>query len=453
MQIIAKDNKCVVVGLGLTGLSCARFLVRKNIPFSIVDSRDNPPGLDQLTKEMPQVTVSLGGITDESLAGANEIIVSPGVALDEPVIKKAIDGGVPYCGDIDLFRREATAPIIAITGSNGKSTVTALVGEMAMAAGKKVAVGGNIGVPALELLADEEPDLYVLELSSFQLERAKPLNAEVATVLNVSADHMDRYGNIQAYHRAKHRVFFGCKQVVINKSDTLSRPLVSDDVKHWHFGLGQPDFKGFGLIKEGEAEYLAFQFEKLMPVSELKIVGRHNIENALAALALGHAAGLPFAAMLEALKSFKGLAHRCQFVDSINGVKYYNDSKATNVGAAIAAIDGLEPVVEKMIVIAGGVGKGANFSDLLTPVTRVCRAVVVIGEEANVLAGLFADALPVFKALDMGEAVELAKSQALEGDAVLLAPACASFDMYKNYSERGDDFVSVVTELKNKSVH
>ena len=338
MQIIAKDNKCVVVGLGLTGLSCARFLASKSIPFSVVDSRTNPPGLEQLQQEFPGVAVSTGEITDESLQGANEIVISPGVALTEPAISRAIEAGVAYCGDIDLFRREAKAPIVAITGSNGKSTVTALVGEMAKAAGKNVAVGGNIGVPALELLAEKEPDLYVLELSSFQLERAQPLNAEVATVLNISADHMDRYSNLESYHRAKHRIFFGCKQVVVNTADDLTKPLVGEEVKYWHFGLGQPDFKGFGLIKEGEQEFLAFQFEKLMPVTELKIVGRHNIENALAALALGHAAGLPFAAMLSALKSFNGLEHRCQFVDSINGVKYYNDSKATNVGAAVAAI-------------------------------------------------------------------------------------------------------------------
>tara|TARA_R110000868_G_scaffold159_3_gene1645 strand:+ start:27353 stop:28714 length:1362 start_codon:yes stop_codon:yes gene_type:complete len=453
VQIIAKDNHYVVVGLGLTGLSCARYLASQNIPFSVVDSRMQPPGLAQLQKELPDVTVSLGAISDEALANANELIISPGVSLEEPAIQRAIDAGVAYCGDIDLFRRVVKAPIIAITGSNGKSTVTALVGEMAIAAGKKVAVGGNIGVPALDLLSEPEPDLYVLELSSFQLERSQPLNAEVATVLNISADHMDRYSDIAAYHRAKHRIFFGCQQVVVNCSDTLSKPLVHDEVKQWHFGLGQPDFKGFGLIKEDGQEFLAFQFEKLMPVTELKIVGRHNIENALAALALGHAAGLPFAAMLSALRDFSGLAHRCQFVTSIAGVKYYNDSKATNVGAALAAIEGLEASVEKIILIAGGEGKGASFDDLLAPVQRACRAVVVIGAEAETLSRLLSPAVNVVKAVTMAEAVATAKTLAKEGDAVLLAPACASFDMYNNYQQRGDDFCTAVTSLKNKSVH
>ncbi|MCR8923690.1 UDP-N-acetylmuramoyl-L-alanine--D-glutamate ligase [Dasania sp. GY-MA-18] len=453
MQIIAKDNHCVVVGLGLTGLSCARYLASKNIPFSVVDSREQPPGLKELQQELPDVAVSLGAITDEALANANELIISPGVSLEQPAIQRAIAAGTAYCGDIDLFRREAKAPIIAITGSNGKSTVTALVGEMAAAAGKRVAVGGNIGVPALALLAEPEPDLYVLELSSFQLERAQPLNAEVATVLNISPDHMDRYSDIAAYHRAKHRIFFGCKQVVVNCSDTLSKPLVPDEVKQWHFGLGQPDFKGFGLIKEGEQEFLAFQFEKLMPVSELKIVGRHNIENALAALALGHAAGLPFAAMLKALRNFAGLPHRCQFVASIAGVKYYNDSKATNVGAALAAIEGLAASVEKIVLIAGGEGKGASFDDLLVPVQRACSAAVLIGTEAQVLADLLSPVVKVSKAGSMVEAVAAAKALAKEGDAVLLAPACASFDMYSNYQQRGDDFCAAVNALKNKSVH
>lgn len=453
MQIIAKDNKRVIVGLGITGLSCARFLARKKLPFSVVDSRDKPPCLDEFKKEFPDVSLSLGEITDESLRGANEIIVSPGVALDEPAIHRAIEAGVEHCGDIDLFSREAKAPVVAITGSNGKSTVTELVGEMAKTAGKIVAVGGNIGVPALDLLAAEEPELYVLELSSFQLERAKPLNVEVATVLNISADHMDRYANMLAYHQAKHRVFFGCKQVVVNTADSLSKPLVPDDVKRWSFGLGQPDFKGFGLIVENGEECLAFQFEKLMPVSELKMVGRHNVENALAALALGHAVDLPFAAMLETLRDFAGLDHRCQFVTELAGVKYYNDSKATNVGAAVAALEGLKSTVKKIVLIAGGVGKGADFSDLKTPVVDVCRALVLIGEQAQALERLFEGSLNIEIVQSMAEAVEMAKSLALEGDAVLLSPACASFDMYDSYQHRGHDFSDQVLALKKKSVH
>ena len=341
MQLIATDNKQVVVGLGLTGLSCARYLKRQQRVFSVVDSREQPPELESFQHEFPDVEVTVGKISDESLMGAALLIVSPGVALDEPAIAKAIANGTSVCGDIDLFCEQAVAPIVGITGSNGKSTVTTLLGEMVRSAGKKVAVGGNIGIPALDLLAGDEPDVYVLELSSFQLERAGVLSLDVATVLNVSADHMDRYPNLLAYHQAKHQIFRGCKKVVVNRADPLSRPLVAEDVEEITFGLGQPDFNGFGLLVEADKEYLAYQFEKLMPVSELKIVGKHNVENALSALALGKSIGLPVDSMLDALKAFRGLEHRCQFVADWQGVRYYNDSKGTNVGASIAAIEGL----------------------------------------------------------------------------------------------------------------
>jgi len=281
VQLIATDNRKVVVGLGLTGLSCARYFARKKQSFSMVDSRQQPPGLDDFKNEFPDVPLWLGAISDESLQGAGQLVVSPGVALDEPAIHRAIENGVMVCGDIDVFRAEVEAPIVAITGSNGKSTVTTLLGEMAERAGKRVAVGGNIGVPVLDLLpgglsAQQQPELYVLELSSFQLERAENLQVDVATVLNVSADHMDRYASLVTYHQAKHRIFRGCKQVVINRGDALSRPLLAEDVTVWTFGLSKPDFNGFGLLTERGVEYLAFEFTCLMPVSELQMVGRHN---------------------------------------------------------------------------------------------------------------------------------------------------------------------------------
>lgn len=451
MQIIARDNQCVVIGLGVTGMSCARYLARKNIPFSVVDTREVPSNLALFKQEFPEVPLYLGAIEQSVLLNANELIISPGVSLDLPEIAYAIKQGVDYCGDIDLFRREATAPIVAITGSNGKSTVTELVGQMALDAGKRVAVGGNLGTPALDLLSEQEPDLYVLELSSFQLERSQPLNAEVATVLNISADHMDRYANLVAYHQAKHRIFFGCHQAVVNRSDPLSKPLVPETVTQWSFGLTKPDFKGFGLLHEDGIEYLAFEFSPLMAVSELQIIGRHNIENALAALALGHAVNLPMATMLNTLKSFTGLEHRCQFVTSINEVRFYNDSKATNVGATIAALKGLKANVKKMVLIAGGVGKGADFSELKNPVLDCCRAVVLIGEQANALAQMFQTSdIKVVMASSMLEAVELAKQCAHAGDAVLLAPACASFDMFDNYQHRGQMFSDMVRDMQAK---
>lgn len=449
MQLIATDNRKIVVGLGLTGVSCARFLSKKQLPFSVVDSRQQPPGLDDFRTEFPQVAVSLGAISDESLAGAGELVVSPGVGLDEPAISRAIANGVRVCGDIDLFRRDVTAPIIAITGSNGKSTVTTMVGEMAARCGKRVAVGGNIGIPALDLIQDPEPDLYVLELSSFQLERTEQLAAEVAVVLNLSADHMDRYASMVDYHRAKHRIFRGCRKAVVNRADPLSRPLVAEQVQIWTFGMDRPDFHGFGVIEEDGVEHLAFEFETLMPVSALKVAGRHNVENALAALALGKAFGLPIAPMLDALREFSGLPHRCQFVDEIDAVRFYDDSKGTNVGATVAAIQGLADTVEKIVLIAGGESKGAEFAPLAPVVQRHCRAVVLIGESAPALQALLAPVVDTHCADSMASAVALAASVAEVGDAVLLSPACASFDMFDNYIHRGQVFAESVTQLKN----
>ncbi|MEE8060010.1 MAG: UDP-N-acetylmuramoyl-L-alanine--D-glutamate ligase [Pseudomonadales bacterium] len=462
MQLIATDNKKVVVGLGMTGLSCARYLARKQEAFSVVDSRKQPPGLDEFKHEFPDVPLWLGEISDESLQGANQLIISPGVGLDDPAIHRAIDDDVLVCGDIDLFRSEAQSPIVAITGSNGKSTVTTLVGEMARQAGKRVAVGGNIGVPVLDLLPvdvleQQEPDLYVLELSSFQLERAGNLDVEVATVLNVSADHMDRYPNVLAYHQAKHRIFRGCKQVVVNRADPLSCPLLAEGVKVWTFGLNEPDFNGFGLLEEEGVEYLAFQFDRLMPISALQMIGRHNIENALAALALGKAAGLAIDPMLEVLREFAGLDHRCQFVGELNGVRFYNDSKGTNVGAAIAAIKGLAESVEKIVLIAGGEAKGADFSPLLPILREHVRALVLMGEAADQLQVLCVGSLPpvklqtvkvqTVKVQTMVEAVAEAANIGERGDAVLLSPACASFDMFDNYQHRGDMFSQAVSAL------
>ncbi len=447
MQMIATDNSRVVVGLGLTGLSCARYLAAKQLPFAVVDSREQPPQLDAFREEFPQVSIVTGGISEQSLQGATQLVVSPGVSLEEPAIQQAIEQGIDVCGDVDLFREEVSAPIIAITGSNGKSTVTTLVGEMARHCGKRVAVGGNIGVPVLELLQQPEPDLYVLELSSFQLERAGNLAVEIATVLNMSADHMDRYSNMAAYHRAKHRIFRGCHKAVVNRGDPLSQPLVPDSVEVWTFGMDKPDFRGFGLVVENGEEYLAYQFDTLMPVSELTVAGRHNLENALAALALGKAFGLDIAPMLDVLRGFEGLPHRCQFVARVNGVRYINDSKGTNAGATIAAIEGLVDSAESLVLIAGGQSKGADLAPLGVAVNRHVRVLVAIGEAADELSALAGADVKTIKAASMEDAVQRAAAAAGEGDVVLLSPACASFDMFANYQQRGDQFCAAVHEL------
>lgn len=447
MSLIASDHFRIVVGLGKSGMSLVRFLARQGVPFAVADTRENPPELATLRLQFPQVEVRCGELDVEFLCRAQELYVSPGLALATPALQEAAKRGVKLSGDIELFARHAKAPIVAITGSNAKSTVTTLVGDMARAAGKRVAVGGNLGTPALDLLADDI-ELYVMELSSFQLETTERLNAEVATVLNVSEDHMDRYADMQAYHLAKHRIFRGARQVVVNRGDALSRPLVADQLPCWSFGLNKPDFKAFGLIEEDGEKYLAYQFEKLMPVRELKVRGAHNQANALAALALGHAVGLPFEPMLAALREFTGLAHRCQWVRELRGVAYYDDSKATNVGAALAAIEGLGADIDgKLVLIAGGDGKGADFSGLTAPVARYCRAVVLLGRDAELIAAALGDAVPLARVKTLDEAVQRCAELAQEGDAVLLSPACASLDMFKNFEERGRLFAQAAEGL------
>ena len=452
MTLIASDQFRIVVGLGKSGMSLVRFLARQGVPFAVVDTRPSPPELATLKAEYPQVEVRCGALDVDFLCRASELYVSPGLPLATAALQEAAARGVKLSGDIDLFVRHAQAPIVAITGSNAKSTVTTLVGEMAAAAGKKVAVGGNLGTPALDLLADDV-ELYVLELSSFQLESTERLNAEVATCLNVSDDHMDRYSGLQTYHLAKHRVFRGARQVVINRQDPLSRPLIADQVPCWSFGLDKPDFKSFGILEEGGEKFLAFQFSRLMPVRELKIRGAHNQANALAALALGHAVGLPLAPMLDTLRGFTGLAHRCQWVGERAGVTFYDDSKATNVGAALAAIDGLgAEIAGKLLLIAGGDGKGADFGPLRASVAKYCRAVVLLGRDAELIAealrGEDGEAVvPLLRVKNLDEAVQRCVELAEAGDAVLLSPACASLDMFKNFEERGRLFAQAVKEL------
>ncbi|MBC3949444.1 UDP-N-acetylmuramoyl-L-alanine--D-glutamate ligase [Pseudomonas folii] len=447
MSLIASDHFRIIVGLGKSGMSLVRFLASRGVSFAVADTRENPPELATLRRDYPQVDVRCGELDVEFLCRANELYVSPGLALATPALQQAAARGVKLSGDIELFARNAKAPIIAITGSNAKSTVTTLVGEMAAAAGKRVAVGGNLGTPALDLLSDDV-ELYVMELSSFQLETTDQLGAEVATVLNISEDHMDRYSGLPAYHLAKHRVFRGARQVVVNRQDVLTRPLIGEGLPCWTFGLNKPDFHGFGLREEDGEKYLAFQFDNLMPVRELKIRGAHNQANALAALALGHAVGLPMDAMLSSLRTFGGLEHRCQWLRERNGVSYYDDSKATNVGAALAAIEGLGADIEgKLVLIAGGDGKGADFSGLRAPVAANCRAVVLIGRDAELIAQALGDGVELVRVATLEEAVLRCAEIAQAGDAVLLSPACASFDMFKNYEERGRLFAQAVGEL------
>ena len=448
--VIASSVNRVVVGLGATGLSCARYFYRRGEAFSVIDTRAEAPGLADFRKEMPDVPVYAGVYPVELVTGASELVVSPGVSMESPIVQQARDAGVEIIGDIDLFMREAMAPVVGITGSNAKSTVTELVGQMARDAHLDVGVGGNLGTPALDLL-DPKRSLYVLELSSFQLERAGELKLEVATVLNVSPDHLDRHGSMPRYHQAKHRIFRGCRKAVVNRDDPLTIPLVGADVEVISWRMNKPELQGFGLDMIAGEEYLCQGFEPLLPSRELGLAGRHNVANALAALALGHAAGLSNASMTATLRQFRGLPHRCQRVAEIAGVSYINDSKGTNIGATIAALHGLGQG-RNILLIAGGQGKGADFTLLQPAVASHCKQVVLLGEDAAKLQAALATSAPVTLVGSLDEAVTLAAGQAVAGDVVLLSPACASFDMFAGYADRGERFVRAVDRLREAGV-
>lgn len=445
----AAKPRTLVVGLGKTGLSCARYLRARGLSVAVVDSRPSPPALEQAREEIPDVALFVGGFEPHVFAAADRLVVSPGVPLDQPELVAAAARGVPIVGDIELFAHAAQAPVAAITGSNGKSTVTTLLGQMARLAGTRVAVGGNLGDPALDLLADGV-ELYVLELSSFQLESTETLAPEVATVLNVSPDHMDRYPDLEAYAAAKARIFRGARTAVLNRDDPLVCAMAPGARTERGFTLGNPTRdEDFGLReREGEV-WLARGRSPLLAARELAVFGRHNLANALAALAMGEACGLPQDAMIESLRGFKGLPHRTALVAERRGVRWYDDSKGTNPGATVAALDGLIAPggSGRAVLIAGGDCKGANFSALAGAVKRTARAVVLIGRDAPMIERVLAGRVSLLHAQDMKGAVALAAEVAQPGDCVLLSPACASFDMFDNYEHRGRVFSEAVERL------
>lgn len=441
-------NFHVVVGLGISGLSVAKFLHAEHIPFAIMDTRKEPPLLAEFKQLFPEVEIVLGGLDESLLKRAAAVVISPGIALSTPAIAACVAADIPVVGDIELFAHAVKAPVIAITGTNAKSTVTTLVALMAEAADLNVAVGGNLGTPALDLLLNQpKAQVFVLEISSFQLETTFSLQPKVATVLNITPDHMDRYQTLADYQRAKLRVYQGAKIAVCNKDDALTEcPLASVD--KIYFTLNAPANRDFGLRDEKGITYLAHGETLLMPVDELPVIGKHYQANALAALALGHGFGLPMPAMLQVLKTFTGLPHRCQLVRTLNEVRWYNDSKGTNVGATVAAIEGIgSQIAGKLVLIAGGVGKNADFKTLAPAVCKYSRHAVLFGEAAKEIGKVLAPALSISYADSLAEAVKLAKDHALPQDCVLLSPACASFDMFKNYEHRGIVFMELVQQL------
>nr|VFJ88355.1 MAG: UDP-N-acetylmuramoylalanine--D-glutamate ligase [Candidatus Kentron sp. LFY] len=457
----------VIVGLGETGLSCARYLTKRRCNIAVVDSRAHPPEFAALRTELPDVLVYLGAFDESVLGRAEEIILSPGVSLQEPAIKQVSDRGIPIVGDIELFARELHAstpqvPVIAITGSNGKSTVTSLVAEMARMDGLVIRAGGNLGPPALALLDDgnETTELFVLELSSFQLETTTSLNPIAATVLNLSEDHMDRYTDMSSYAKAKRRIFAGDGTIVLNLDDPMVAVMRyseqgtpgQDRARHIiGFTLATPGANEFGVIIREDNPWLAYGQTPLLPIAALRLQGMHNVANALAALALGTASGLSMPAMQETLQEFSGLPHRCQLVADCNGIRWFNDSKATNVGATVAAIQGFKHE-GRLVLIAGGDGKGADFSPLRTAIQgsesatqRAIRTMVLLGQDADRIATAVRGVIPVVHAHDMHDAVCQARKLAYVGDIVLLSPACASWDMYRDYRERGELFIAEVS--------
>ncbi|MFL6647306.1 MAG: UDP-N-acetylmuramoyl-L-alanine--D-glutamate ligase [Sulfurifustaceae bacterium] len=445
--VMAKTNKrrTLVVGLGLTGLSCVRYLAARGYDVRAVDSRPAPPHLAELKREFPDVPVRTGGFAADWFEGAEMLVVSPGVSRREPVIARAAGAGAEIVGDIELFAREATAPVLAVTGANGKSTVTALVGAICRAADLDTRVGGNIGVPALSLLGEREPDVYVLELSSFQLETTASLNARAATVLNLTPDHMDRYATLDEYAEAKARIFRGDGLMVLNADDDRVRAMGVPGRRQVYFSLGMPAAPAdYGVRLFGGELWLVRGDLDLLAARDVPLPGRHNLANVLAALALADAMILARDAEVKAVRAFKGLPHRTELVADHNGVRWINDSKGTNVGATVAALNGMDAPV---VLVAGGDGKGADFAELKDVCAARARAVVLIGRDGPRIEAALQGVVPVEYAADMRAAVRAAQTLAQPGDIVLLSPACASFDMFRNYEHRGDVFRAAVKEL------
>jgi UDP-N-acetylmuramoylalanine--D-glutamate ligase len=439
---LAPGARALVLGLGRTGVSCSRYLHRKGLRVTVADSRDDPPGREALVTELPAVDVRCGPFESSLLEGVSQVVISPGLSPNEPIAVEALRRGLPVVGDIELFAREVRAPVAAVTGTNGKSTVTTLLAEIATANGWRVLAGGNLGEPALDLLQQNVPDLYVLELSSFQLESCYSLHTVTAAVLNVTPDHMDRYESLAQYAAAKASLFDRCDTAVINADDERVRAMPRPGQKVLSFSL--LDHRADYTLSDDPDPTLLRRGAPLLRLSEMRIQGLHNAANAMAALAMSEALGLSRGPALDVLATFKGLPHRSQWVAEIGGVRFINDSKGTNVGATVAALSGM---AGPLVLIAGGDGKGQDFGDLRRACYGKVRHAVLIGRDAHRLEASLAGLCTTERAADMRGAVAAASAAARPGDTVLLSPACASLDMFRDYTQRGDAFAGAVREL------
>ncbi|KTC72487.1 UDP-N-acetylmuramoylalanine--D-glutamate ligase [Legionella birminghamensis] len=440
----------LVAGLGKTGRSIAGYLHRRNLPFVVFDTRPQPEGLSEFRAMFPGVDIFLGQFPDEIYDQLKEIITSPGISLDEPFLQKALERKIPVIGDIECLARDIQVPVIAITGTNGKSTVTSLVGEMARKAGFSVAVAGNIGAPVLDLLDDDNDyNLWVLELSSFQLDLIYSLSPVAATILNITPDHLDRHHSIEAYRFSKQRIYRRARLCLYNRDDWQTAPIdLEPTQKTVSFGFSKPTTEEWGIIRQADMISLAQGEDCVISIDDIRIKGKHNWQNALAACALATAAGIDVQSIREVLTHFSGLPHRCQWVRTLDGVDWINDSKGTNIGAAISAISGIGGAMQgRIILIAGGLGKGADFSELRAPVSEYVRSVILIGKDADLIEEALTGLVPVLRAASLDDAVAMAKAEAQAGDVVLLSPACASMDMFKDFNHRGEAFSEAVRRL------
>ncbi len=447
-----EHQRVAVIGLGETGLSALRWLRHIGANVSMFDSRLHPPGLEHLRQAFTDTPYFIGPFDAELLCAMDMIVISPGVSLQEPAIQQALTHGVTVIGDVELFAqfRAPYAKVIAITGSNGKTTVTTLVGEICKQAGLSTIVAGNIGLPVLDTLFMPTPDVYVLELSSFQLETTTQLVADVATVLNLSEDHLDRYPSMQAYADAKARIYLLARVAVVNRDDVPSM-LLAGDLPKVSFGVdASASMNDYGLDDGG---WLCVGRRRYLDSEALRLRGKHNIANVLASIALCQTIGIDKISILNTVQSFQGLPHRVEWVAEIDSIDFYDDSKGTNVGATVAAISGMlkQGKPQKVVLIAGGDGKGQDFTPLHAAVRDHARAVVLIGRDGpQILQALQGIDIPMVDAVDLPAAVAIAKTLASAGDAVLLSPACASFDMFKNYEHRAQVFIAAVKALEGQ---
>ncbi|MFT4635500.1 MAG: UDP-N-acetylmuramoylalanine--D-glutamate ligase [Arenicella sp.] len=446
-KLVAQYASAAVIGLGVTGYSAARYLVARGLEVVVIDSRLEPPLASEFKREFPQIKTLFGVFTENGLAGYSLIIASPGVSLKEPMLRSAKKQGAHIVGDIELFLQENNQPLIAITGSNGKSTVTSLVGEMCAAGGMTPLVAGNIGKPALDALTDnQEFDVAVLELSSFQLETTYQVPAESSAILNISADHMDRYDSMGDYVLAKARVIRGAKRAVLPRHDERLAQITNVN-EIFTFELEAPsNDNDFGIVKKSGKRWLVKGQQRLMLLQDIPLFGLHNVKNVLSSFALVDFLQLPLDLLVEAVMNFKGLPHRMQTIATIDHVSWVNDSKATNVGATATALNNIE---QKVVWIAGGQAKGANFDELKSSVNSNIRQLILIGEDAPIIESALRGLLPISFAINMQDAVDQAVNLASAGDVVLLSPACASFDMYDSFEHRGREFKRSIDALNN----